>query len=85
MTQSRSSGPKQERRHMSRHGISRGCLQPNQDDKAVCRVWHCSDRMQDPSGGGPDVSVCVARISLLWELKAQQFEKFCCKGEPVIV
>ena len=60
MTQSRSSGPKQERGNMSRHGTSRDCLQPHHDDKSICTVQHRSDRMQDPSGGGPGIScVCV--------------------------
>ena len=62
MTQRRSSGPKQERGSMSRHGTSRECLQPHHDDKSICTVRHRSDRMQDPSGGGPGVScVCVWR------------------------
>ena len=82
MTQSRSSGPKQERGSMSRHGTSRDCLQPHHDDKSICTVQHRSDRMQDPSGGGPGIScvcVCVAG------LRAHQFEKFCCERGSAIM
>ncbi|KAI4539093.1 hypothetical protein MG293_010485 [Ovis ammon polii] len=80
MTQSRSSGPKQERRHMSRHGLSQGRLQPNQDDKDVCTVRHCSDRRQDPSGVGMEHELnpqcqCFFLVQVLFEL--QGGHKYC--------
>ena len=85
MTQSRSSGPKQERRRRSRHGTSWGCLQPDHDDEDICTVWHCSDRVRDPVELTRCLCVRVAGIHLPWELRAQQLEKFSCEGDPAVV
>lgn len=48
VTQSRSSGPKQEWRRRSRPGMSRGCLQPAHGGEDTCTAWHCSDRVRGP-------------------------------------